>query len=184
MTDFLDISYLKDGNEKQRLAHATISKLNILEILKQYRPIVVGTIPIEIDIPDSDLDIICNVDDLKDFQNLIQYNFRKCNEFSDKIDDNHYLAHFIFNELQIEIYAENKSTVLQNAYLHMIIENRLLNLFGSSFKGKVISLKLQGYKTEPAFGHILGLNNAYEDLLELAKLSDNQLLSKFSTKTQ
>lgn len=182
MENYLDISYLRNGNAKQCLAHSIISELNLLEILKQYNPIVVGTIPIEIDIPDSDLDIICNVNDFKKFQNIIQHSFEKSNGFNDKICNNHYLANFVFNNLHIEIYAEDKPTVLQNAYLHMIIENRLLNLFGSSFKDKVINLKLQGYKTEPAFGHILGLNSAYKDLLELVNQSDNHLLGKFSMK--
>ena len=56
MTDFLDISYLKNGNKKQQLAYSVINQYSILEILQQHEPIVVGTIPIEVDIVDSDLD--------------------------------------------------------------------------------------------------------------------------------
>lgn len=176
MTNFLDISYLKNGNERQQLVYSIITEYSILEILKEYDPIVVGTIPIEIDIPDSDLDIICNVSDFKLFQSLIHTHFKGLDLFMDKTDDVHYVANFSINGLAIEIYAEDKPTSMQYAYLHMIIENRLLNLLGDSFKEKVINLKQQGYKTEPAFGQLLGLKDAYTELLDLIYYTDKQLL--------
>lgn len=176
MTDFLDISYLKNGNKKQQLAYSVITQYSMLEILKQHEPIVVGTIPIEIDIADSDLDIICNVSDFKLFRNLVHKHFGRFDLFHDKIGASHYVANFMIHELVIEIYAEDKPSTSQYAYLHMLVENRLLNLLGNSFKEKIINLKLQGYKTEPAFGRFLGLKDAYTELLSLIDFTDKQLL--------
>jgi hypothetical protein len=63
MTDFKNIEYLKFGNERQRVAYSVLYELEIFEYLKQYNPILTGTIPIDIDLPDSDLDIICECKD-------------------------------------------------------------------------------------------------------------------------
>jgi len=50
----------------------------------------------------------------------------------------------------------------------MLIENKILEQEGKQFRKKIIALKEQGYKTEPAFATLLGLEgNPYEALLEL-----------------
>jgi len=59
MTHFDTIDYLKYGNEKQQKAFQVLSDYTIFETLTTFNPILVGTIPIEIDIETSDLDIIC-----------------------------------------------------------------------------------------------------------------------------
>lgn len=66
----------------------------------------------------------------------------------------------------IEIFGQNKPTTQQNAYLHMVAEYKILQEKGEKFKQKIIELKKQGIKTEPAFGMLLGLENPYEDLLK------------------
>ena len=67
MINFLDISYLKSGNERQKKAYHVLTDNNILEKLAFYHPILVGTIPININIESSDLDIICEVYDNDEF---------------------------------------------------------------------------------------------------------------------
>lgn len=42
---------------------------------------------------------------------------------------------------------------------------------------KLSVLKKEGYKTEPAFGMLLGLDNPYVQLIELEELADDGLLS-------
>ncbi|MCD1118127.1 DUF4269 domain-containing protein [Chryseobacterium turcicum] len=48
----------------------------------------------------------------------------------------------------------------------MIAEYKILQEKGDKFKQKIIDLKNNGIKTEPAFGLLLGLENPYEDLLK------------------
>ncbi|GAA2327881.1 hypothetical protein GCM10009853_101140 [Glycomyces scopariae] len=67
MIDFTTIDYLKKGNEKQKRAFEVLAKYKLFEKLKDYSPILAGTIPIEIDIEASDLDIICEVKNESDF---------------------------------------------------------------------------------------------------------------------
>lgn len=173
--DFLDISYLEYGNDRQQSAYSAISELSILKILEAHQPIVAGTIPIGIDTPDSDLDIICRASDIADFQKLVRRHFLTYSGFGDSVENNRYTASFFFNDLRIEIYAENNPTVLQNAYLHMVIEGMLLNIGGEDFRRKIMELKNTGWKTEPAFGQILHLKEPYTELIELLELSDEQL---------
>ena len=57
--DFTTIEYLKHGNKKHKRAYLDLKKHTILDKLLAFNPILTGTIPIDIDIPNSDLDIIC-----------------------------------------------------------------------------------------------------------------------------
>lgn len=56
-----DTQYLQKGNLQQRRAYAVLQELAILTTLSAFDPIVVGTIPIDVDLPGSDIDIICEV---------------------------------------------------------------------------------------------------------------------------
>ena len=101
--------------------------------------------------------------------------FSEFEGFDFQIQESHYVANFSIDGLPIEIYAENKPTQYQNAYLHMMIEYRLIQLLGADFKASIVTLKQQGYKTEPAFGKLLGLKNPYMDLLELERKTNDEL---------
>lgn len=76
----------------------------------------------------------------------------------------------------IEFFGQNKPTTEQNGYLHMIIEDRMLSLYGKKFKEQIIQLKSTGMKTEPAFAKILRLEgDPYLRILELIKWTDEEL---------
>ena len=66
--NFKNIEYLKHGNERQKLAFYEIRHHGIFEILEKYNPILTGTIPIGIDLPESDLDIICECENHSEFK--------------------------------------------------------------------------------------------------------------------
>ncbi|WP_027387705.1 DUF4269 domain-containing protein [Chryseobacterium gregarium] len=170
MTDFTTIDYLKAGNQKQKRAYDILGKYRIFEILKDYYPVLAGTIPIEIDIEGSDLDIICQFKDEDDFTELLRRYFKEYKGFSlEKITangENSVVSNFMLEEFPIEIFGQNKPTTNQNAYLHMVAEYTILQEKGEEFKQKIIELKKKGIKTEPAFGMVLNLENPYKDLLK------------------
>ncbi|OCK52267.1 hypothetical protein BA768_13015 [Chryseobacterium sp. CBo1] len=169
MIDFTKLNYLKIGNEKQRIIYEVLTKYKIFDILKKYSPILAGTIPIEIDIEESDLDIICEVKDKVEFEKFLIQAFK---DFDLKIEilkinnEKSLVCNFKLEEFPIEIFGQNKPTTQQNAYLHMIAEYKILQEKGEEFKQKIIDLKKQGMKTEHAFGMLLHLENPYEDLLK------------------
>lgn len=171
MINFLNISYLQSGNEKQAKAYQVITDHQILEKLVAYKPILVGTIPINIDIENSDLDIICEVSDKNEFIDRLIAGFGSEKDFSvmESPKFEAIKANFIVDGFEIEIFGQNVPAAQQNAYRHMLIEYKLLLEKGEAFRQEIISLKKQGYKTEPAFAKLLGINgNAYEELLKLA----------------
>ncbi|MNN88477.1 hypothetical protein D3C81_2061670 [compost metagenome] len=78
----------------------------------------------------------------------------------------------------VELFAQPVPTRSQNGYRHMMVEARLLKLFGESFKRSVIELKQNGVKTEPAFARLLNLEgDPYSQLLDLENWSDDALLN-------
>lgn len=172
MLDFTKIDYLKRGNERQKKAYEILTKYHVFEKMKDYSPILAGTVPIEIDIKASDLDIIFEVDlkyeqDFLDdliFSQLISHDAEV--EYPIVNGEKCITLNFMLEGFPIEIFGQNKPTIQQNAYLHMVAEYKILQEKGEKFKQKIIELKKQGIKTEPAFGILLGLENPYEDLLK------------------
>ncbi|KYH03836.1 MULTISPECIES: DUF4269 domain-containing protein [Chryseobacterium] len=172
MLDFTRIDYLKDGNERQKKAYEILTKHRVFDKLKDYSPILAGTVPIEIDIKGSDLDLIFEVDlkyeqDFLDdllFCQLIPHDVEV--EYPIVNGEKCMTLNFMLEGFPIEIFGQNKPTKQQNAYLHMMAEYKILKEKGEEFKQRIIELKKQGIKTEPAFGILLGLENPYEDLLK------------------
>lgn len=170
--NFRNIDYLMFGNERQKLAFSEIKKHNILDKLETYDPILTGTIPIGIDLPESDLDIVCECENHFEFKTFL------IKQFSDKKDFKVYskkhhgiestIAEFKTDHFLIEIFGQNIPTEKQNAYRHMMIENRILKEKGLAFKQNIKILKSSGMKTEPAFAKLLGLKgDPYAELLKL-----------------
>ena len=170
MVDFSTIEYLKNGNQKQVLTYEILTRNNVLQRIAEFDPILVGTIPINIDIENSDLDIICYWKNKADFKTKIQAVFGKEKEFKIRetyIDDQEMvIAIFKIDPFEIEIFGQNIPTKKQNGYQHMLIENQILASKDENFRLEIIKLKQKGYKTEPAFGLLLGLkNDPYLELL-------------------
>lgn len=178
INNFLNIDYLKLGNDIQKSAYTVLTKIKIFDIIKKYNPILVGTIPIEINIKNSDLDIICEVYNISEFEIIMKDNFSNFNEFKiNKVNDEILVVNFVVDNFEIEVYAQNLKSIEQNGYRHMIIENRILSLGGDKVN-KIIYLKENGLKTEPAFAKLLELNgNPYNELLKIEKLSDTEIIS-------
>lgn len=179
-TDFKNIDYLAKGNSRQVEVYHLLRNLNIMEILKGFNPILVGTIPIDIDLPESDLDIICQVHDFTVFEKLVSSHFHSMGEYQ--------VSHELVNGIQsitinfkidgwpIEIFAQPVPTTQQNGFKHMIIEHRILNILGEEGKKYIKHFKTKGLKTEPAFGLFLGLKgNPYQELLNMFAWDDVRL---------
>ncbi|WP_281235081.1 DUF4269 domain-containing protein [Flavobacterium gelatinilyticum] len=171
MIHFETLDYLKDGNPKQILAYKTLTENKVLENLSEFNPILAGTIPINIDIENSDLDIICYWKNKCDFIEKVTSLFKDNPYF--KIEETivngkeSVIANFKLDAFEIEIFGQNIPTKDQNAYKHMIIEYKILMSKNDDFRLKIIKLKQNGYKTEPAFGELLGLKtDPYTELLD------------------
>ncbi|RAJ08477.1 uncharacterized protein DUF4269 [Chitinophaga skermanii] len=169
---FLQLAYLQDGNTTQQAAFDCLQQHQVFQVLADFQPILVGTIPIQIDIPGSDLDIICSTSDTAAFVDLMWQQFASMPGFQVKefvLRGQHsVVANFLLNGMPVEIFAQNTPTTLQFAYIHMLVEDAIIREKGEDFRQSVINLKKAGLKTEPAFAELLGLNgDPYEALYEL-----------------
>ncbi|MBY8961348.1 DUF4269 domain-containing protein [Flavobacterium sp. D11R37] len=166
-----NINYLKSGNTVQQKAYRILTTYSVMHYLQNFTPVLAGTIPLEINIDSSDLDIVCYWQDKELFINTVSHYFSLYKNFNlREADINGHasvIANFVIEDFEIEIFGQNIPVTGQYGYRHMIIEYDILQQKGSDFKNSIIKLKKQGYKTEPAFAHLLGLksDNPYEALL-------------------
>lgn len=135
---------------------------------------MVGTVPIGIDVSGSDLDVICEVDDFEEFAQVVERFYGQQPAFClthKKIRDRWCIvASFQGEHFPVELFGQAVPTQGQYAYRHMLVEHRLLEELGDAFRQQIVALKKAGYKTEPAFAKVLGLEgDPYEILLSLEK---------------
>lgn len=169
---FLDkTDYLEHGTASQQEAFAILEKLKVIQLLAGFNPILVGTIPLGINIRGSDLDIACECTDLDDFKERMTVHFSHLPGFSAVMKSVNNiptaLVHFQAGNFPVEIFAQNVPVRQQFGYLHMIKEYEILEHEGAGFKEKIILLKKSGLKTEPAFAQVLNLDgDPYLSLLK------------------
>ena len=172
MMNFKSIEYLKTGSPRQQLAYKELIDLGIMQDLSEFNPVLTGTIPIGIDLPGSDLDIICECKGLDAFSGRLKELYTQKPGFRIRIKEFHgipsVVANFRADNFEIEIFGQSLPVENQYAYRHMLIEYRLLEERGADFRKEIIRFKMEGYKTEPAFAKVLGLKgDPYQVLLEL-----------------
>lgn len=178
--DWLNPNYLLSGTPRQRKAYAAVDKLQLLQVLCGTSPVIAGTIPLDVDIESSDIDILLHARNLSQIGSLVQHTFGGLSNFScerKRINgEETYIARFYAEGFPIEIFAQNQPVTQQHAYLHMDVEFRLLEIGGQAARTAIRDLKKQGMKTEPAFARYFGLSGApYHVLLRLASLDDSVL---------
>ncbi len=178
--DWHDLSYLARGNPRQRRALRVLNALDIFCILRDYSPVLAGTVPLGIDIEQSDLDIICEVRDLDVFERAVKGAFGTRDGFH--IEQVTFkglatvFARFTFDGFPIEIFAQPRPVAQQNAYRHMVVEARLLAIGGEGARRAIRQMKRDGLKTEPAFARYFKVEgDPYEALLTLSSLSEEEV---------
>ncbi|WP_010095541.1 DUF4269 domain-containing protein [Ornithinibacillus scapharcae] len=161
---------LRNGNDKQLAAFRAIQDLNILVELNKYSPVICGTIPLGVDTDESDIDVIMEVHDLQTFMGEISQLYDDFEGFRVKetvIRNNPVVkANFHYAEFEFELFAQSQPVKEQHAYIHLVMEYELLSKY-PGIKEKIINLKQQGIKTEPAFCQVLGIEGSdpYTDLI-------------------
>lgn len=168
-----------------RVSYA-LRSLQILECLCNFRPTLVGSTSIDIALDESDLDIICEAYDLDNFEQQTQLLYGNRSNFSAKrmvaYSLPSSLVSFFSHGLKIGIFGQAKPIEEQAAFIHMKVEERLLEVGGAQARAGVRDLKRNGMKTEPAFASYFKLpGDPYQALLELAPYSVTELAKRFST---
>lgn len=170
--NFLSLDYLKSGSAVQRSVYEFLQSDGIFTLLKAYCPTLVGTFPIGIQVPGSDLDVICEVTDFDRFEAEVRAFFGEKKGFEltrlEIKNEQCIVANYFEGEFPVEIFGQNVKIEDQYAYRHMLIEHQVLSERDPQFRHDIIALKKSGMKTEPAFCQLLGLEgDPYEALLTL-----------------
>ncbi|HEY3405969.1 MAG TPA: DUF4269 domain-containing protein [Ohtaekwangia sp.] len=172
LPDFSNIDYLREGSAIQQKGWEILTSSGILMALSPFKPILTGTLPLDIFIENkSDLDISCEVFHSPIFIHFAQDNLTKFN-FSLKQKELRSIPSVIINfrlkDFEVEIVGQPLPIREQTAVRHLRIEYALLQHGGESLKNQVLNLKAKGIKTEPAFASLLQLEgDPYEALLKL-----------------
>jgi len=180
MMNWHDLTYLKKGNQRQRQAYTALHSLALFDRLAGYTPFLAGTIPLEIDVYTSDLDILCQADDLSGFAAEVTRQFGGRRGFQVQTRQIRgtptILARFEHAGFPIEIFAQPVAVERQNGYRHLLVEHRLLVSGGEELREAIHRLKQDGVGTEPAFAAYLDLpGDPYQAVLDLETLDDEKL---------
>jgi ferredoxin len=183
--NFNNIEHLQYGTERQRQAYRVLKGLKVLDILKQYDAVLAGTVPLNISVADSDLDVLCESRDQDQFCRDLKRNFSRYNGFLMKkkpvrgVDT--VIASFSCMDESIEIFCQPVTVTDQYAYRHMMVESRLLRMGGWCAVQEIVKLKKSGMKTEPAFAHYFGVEgDVYQRMYELYDATDEQMKNALS----
>ncbi|OUJ74359.1 hypothetical protein BXP70_11080 [Hymenobacter crusticola] len=175
---------MRHGTVAQQTAYYALTTSNLLPLLQAYQPLLVGTVPIDLQQPGSDLDIVCAVYDLGAFEALVQAQFGHYPDFAVRRTERQgypsIVVGFTLGEWPIELFGQPVPSAQQHGYRHLLIEHRLLTLGGAAFRARVHAQRAAGLKTEPAFATALGLaGDPYAALLALETCSDAELQTRY-----
>lgn len=175
--------------EKRPKFAIIVTELKLFEIFKDHEPFIGGTIPLGIDLPESDIDFLVTFPTHFDFKNLCTAQFSGNPDFA--MSQGHAngadysLCQFTYRRVKIEIYSSVTTTFEQNGFQHYQIEEKLLKYGVLEWQNEVIKLKSQGLKTEPAFARLLNKDDvdSYLYLKQLQKKPIQELREIIQTAT-
>jgi hypothetical protein len=151
----LDFENLAKGSAQQRQAYEALQKIELFQGLSSYSPLLVGAIPLGVDIESSSLEVVCSADNLEGFA-------AKATELLSS-QESFYCEHKILRArpavlvsfrsggFTTRILAQDVSSFTQNAVVQMLVEARLLAFAPSEVRDEIRVLKRQGLSTEQAF---------------------------------
>lgn len=160
--------------ESNKPVWQALEKSEVLNLLKEFSPVVVGSFPLGLQVEGSDLDILIFLKDANQLVELAKKHWGHLEKFKiqNQVVDNleTLIIDFKVDTVPFQIFAQAKHPVKQKAFLHFLVEERLLKEVGKDFNSLVMRLRKQGLKTEVAFAQALNLTgDPYEALLDLQK---------------
>lgn len=172
--NWTNLRYLQIGTPRQRQAHAVLRALGLWQVLAEFGPVLAGTVPLGIDIPGSDLDVLCEVPPGMEaqFSEVLRAQYEHMAGFRLRQlsigGRSCVISNFFYQGTEIEVFGQAVPAVQQRAFRHMVVEHAILQAGGEAWRRAVQHLKTEGLKTEPAFAALLNLpGDPYEALLTL-----------------
>ena len=156
-----------------------LAACRVLERLADFDARAAGTPPLGLDVPGSDIDVLCSAPDAHAFAAVLWASFSDAPGFTLtqwRDPPRPVVAAFDAAGWRIEVYGEAAPVERQRGWRHFAVERRLLALGGPCFRSAVLDLRRRGWKTEPAVAAALVLpGDPYQALLDLGDLGDADL---------
>jgi hypothetical protein len=150
-----------------------------MRALAEFDPHLAGTLPLGVDLPTSDLDILCHAAEPEAFAVTLWAAYSGETEFSLRqwiSADRPVIASFIAHGWPFQVFGQKKPVKEQNGWRHFIAERRLLKLGGPTFRAAIMRERSCGVKAEPAFATVLGLKgDPYLAVLDLGRCDNGRL---------
>jgi hypothetical protein len=163
---------------------AAIISSGVLDVLCAFDPRVVGTLPLGLSVPGSDIDIVCHASEPTAFTEVVWEHFRSSDGFvlyQWLAQARPLVARFEWGGWTFEVFGDSRPVDQQPGWVHFEIERRLLALDDGRLRKAIVQQRSQGVKTEPAFARVLGISgDPYRALLDLAGETDAQLHARLS----
>jgi HAD superfamily hydrolase (TIGR01509 family) len=175
-----ELTYLTAGTPRQQAACRALLELGLFHTLSAFSPVLTGDLPLALDLPDGALDITCAAPDLEAFIRQATAAFAHLDGFRinrrSGAEQPSASVRFAYAGFLLELSARPRPVAEQEAYRHMLVEARLLELGGAAARAAIRWLRAEGWSTASAFAHYFGLAGDPDlALLELSRLSDAQL---------
>jgi hypothetical protein len=156
-----------------------LRRVGVMRTLAEFDPHLTGTLPLGLDLPTSDLDILCHAAEPDVFVVSLWAAFSGETDFSLRqwiVPDRPAIASFTANGWPFQVFGQEKPVREQNGWRHFIVERRLLRLGGPTFRAAIMRERSRGAKTEPAFATVLRLTgDPYVALLGLERCDNGGL---------
>jgi len=156
-----------------------LAESGVLAALAGFDARVVGTPPLGLDLPGSDIDVVCHAPDGIAFAHRIWEAFAHEQCFALRQwrgGERAIIAAFEAFGWPFEIFAAPRPVQEQAGWRHFEVERRLLALGGAALRERVMARRRAGMKTEPAFADALGLaGDPYRAMIDLYGLPDDAL---------
>ena len=186
---FRGLDHLRAVSPRGQKAADLVGRYGVLRTLSAFDPLVVGTLPINLDIEGSDLDILCHCPDPDGFSDHARAAFHHFDRFSlhcrpaTRNIGISSVVRFVLEGLPVEIFATGTPSECQFGFRHMLVEARLLYLLGPQLSEEIRKMKRAGFKTEPAFASCLELGGesylVLDEMYDLDPLALKSMLGRF-----
>ncbi|MES5485449.1 DUF4269 domain-containing protein [Bradyrhizobium sp. INPA03-11B] len=163
---------------------SAVTSSAVLERLEPFDPRIVGTLPLGLAVPGSDIDIVCHVLDPNSFADIVWKHYRSADDFvlyRWTSGTRPAIARFVWDGWPFELFGDQRPVEQQRSWVHFEVERRLLALDDGRLRRAVGTLRAGGLKTEPAFAAVLGISgDPYQGLLDLAVETDAGLRARLA----
>jgi Domain of unknown function (DUF4269) len=128
----------------RRSYEEALSECDVLGALAPFDPRIAGTPPLGLDLPGSDIDVLCFAPDAHAFTDTVWRNFSNAPAFMAKQlvrAPRPVVASFEVSGWRIELYGEAIPVEQQRGWRHFAVEQRLLALGGEDLPVTVLALR-------------------------------------------